>query len=60
MPGRITGELFAERYEVLLGWALRLTGRDHQRAEDLVHDTFVQFVLSRPDLSAIENLDGYL
>jgi RNA polymerase sigma factor (sigma-70 family) len=53
-------ELFAERYEQLLDWALRLTEQDHQRAEDLVHDAFVQFVLSRPSLQEIDNLDGYL
>jgi RNA polymerase sigma factor (sigma-70 family) len=53
-------ELFVERYEQLLEWALRLTEQDHQRAEDLVHDAFVQFVLSRPNLQEIENLDGYL
>ena len=37
-----------------------MTGRDRQKAEDLVHDTFVQFVLSRPDLAAIDNLNAYL
>src|SRR4051794_40508261 len=53
-------DLFIQRYERLLAWALRLTERDRGRAEDLVHDTFIQFTLSRPDLGAIENLDGYL
>jgi len=53
-------ELFLERYEQLLGWALRLTDHDPQRAEDLVHDTFVQFVLDRRDIGTISNLESYL
>jgi RNA polymerase sigma factor (sigma-70 family) len=45
----------------LLGWALRLTGFDEERAEDLVHDAFVHFSTARPDLNAIlPNLEGYL
>jgi len=53
-------DLFVARYERLFAWALRLTGRDRERAEDLLHDAFVQFTLRRPDLHEIENLDGYL
>jgi len=53
-------ELFIERYERLLSWSQKLTGGDQQRAEDVVHDTFVQFILRRPSLNTIENLDGYL
>ena len=34
--------------------------RDSQRAADLVHNAFVQFVLTRPDLEAIGNIDAYL
>src|SRR5215510_2026770 len=45
---------------MLFKWSLRLNGRDQQKAEDLVHDTFVHFVLSRPDLAAIDNLNAYL
>jgi len=44
----------------LLAWSLKLTDHDYQMAEDLVQDTFVQFLLSRPDLAAIDNLDAYL
>ena len=51
---------FIERYERLLAWSLKLTGHDRQLAEDLLHDTFVQFTLSRPDLNSIHDLDGYL
>ncbi len=52
--------LFLNRYERMLRWALCLTGGRRPNAEDLVHDAFVQFMLGRPDLSAIRNLDGYL
>lgn len=53
-------ELFAERYETLLGWALRLTHHQRDSAEDLVQDAFVQFMLARTQLEEIENLNGYL
>lgn len=53
-------DLFIERYEWLLGWSLQLTGHNQEQAEDLLHDAFVQFTLSRPDLNAVQNLEGYL
>src|SRR5260370_14002158 len=53
-------ELFTERYERLLVWALRLTDQDRPSAEDLVQDAFIQFVLGRTSLEEIENIDGYL
>src|SRR5262245_42070068 len=53
-------DLFLERYERLLVWALQVTGRDRSLARDLVHDAFIQFTFTRPDLQAIDNLDGYL
>lgn len=53
-------DLFVRRYEQLLGRALQLTGRDAERSEDLVHEAFVQFVLGRPPLDAIRNVDAYL
>ena len=52
--------LFTERYESLLTWALRLTNQQHESAEDLVHDAFVQFMRGRTSLDEIENIDGYL
>src|SRR5260370_3527471 len=51
---------FILRYERLKAWALALTAGDQERAEDLVHDAFIQFTLRRVELGAIENLDGYL
>ena len=53
-------EVFLARYGPLRAWALRLTGGDAARAEDLVHDVFVQFTFARPDLARVRNVDGYL
>src|SRR6266850_4381266 len=53
-------ELFTERYERLLAWALQLTNQHRPSAEDLVQDAFIQFALGRTSLEEIENIDGYL
>jgi RNA polymerase sigma factor (sigma-70 family) len=53
-------ELFLTKYVRLFDWALKLTQNDRERAEDLVHDLYLQLVHARPDLDAITNLDGYL
>src|SRR5438105_15424601 len=53
-------DVFLARYGSLRAWALRLTEGDAVRAEDLVHDAFVQFTLTRPELSRVRNIDGYL
>src|SRR6185503_5549633 len=53
-------QLFTERYEGLLAWALRLTNQNHEAAQDLVQDAFVQFMLGRTGVEQIENIDGYL
>ena len=53
-------QLFTERYETMLGWALRLTNQQRDAAEDLVQDAFVQFMLARTQLEEIENINGYL
>ena len=52
--------LFAENYDLLLTWAFQFTERDRELAEDLLHDTFIHFTLTRPDISTIENLEGFL
>jgi RNA polymerase sigma factor (sigma-70 family) len=57
-PSPSRGELFLQRYNRLLDWALKLTNQRRAAAEDLVHDAFVQFMLCR--LDTINNLDGYL
>jgi DNA-directed RNA polymerase specialized sigma24 family protein len=53
-------ELFIERYERLLAWALSLTNHHHASAEDLVQDAFIQFTRGRTSLETIANVDGYL
>ena len=53
-------ELFLNRYRQLCAWALQLTDGNREQAEDLVHDTYIQFTLARPNLNAIGNLNGYL
>src|SRR5258705_13962682 len=61
-PGKIAAsheELFTDRYKRLLAWSLQLTGNERDLAEDLLHDAFVQFTFTQPDLSTIRNLDGY-
>jgi RNA polymerase sigma factor (sigma-70 family) len=59
-PDEKREQLFTERYESLLAWAMRLTDQQRDAAEDLVQDAFVQFVLGRTQLEEIENIDGYL
>ena len=53
-------DLFIQRYDHILSWSLKITGHNRQLAEDLVHDAFIQFVLVRPDLSEINNLECYI
>ncbi|MFN2532198.1 MAG: RNA polymerase sigma factor [Pyrinomonadaceae bacterium] len=53
-------KLFLDRYPELMSWAFQIAGYDRNRAEDLVHDAYIQWTLVRPDLQSIRNLDGYL
>ncbi len=53
-------EVFLARYGRLRLWALQFSENNRERAEDLVHDAFIQFTFLRPDLDTIRNLDGYL
>ncbi|MGH9905956.1 MAG: RNA polymerase sigma factor, partial [Pyrinomonadaceae bacterium] len=59
-PSTSHEEVFAQRYRWLMGWALRLTNHDREQAEDLVHDTFVHFMITQTDLRTIESIEGYL
>ena len=52
-------QIFLAHYAQLCGWALALTNRDRERAEDLVHDAYIQFTFTRPEIGAIGNLNGY-
>jgi len=61
LRGEVSHEaLFMERYKRLLDWSLQITDHDLQLAEDLVHDAFIQFSLSHPNLQQIRDLDAYL
>ena len=51
--------MFLQRYVNLLRFAESLT-RDRREAEDLVQDACVRVLLATPDISHIENVDGYL
>jgi DNA-directed RNA polymerase specialized sigma24 family protein len=53
-------EVLLERYERLYSWLVQLTDGDRELAKDLVQDAFVHFMLVRPDLRTISNLDAYL
>jgi DNA-directed RNA polymerase specialized sigma24 family protein len=53
-------DIVIQRYDWLLNWAMKLTGHSREEAEDLVHDAFVEFTLSAPDLASIQNMEGYL
>jgi len=53
-------ELFLGRYRQLRAWALQLTENNRPQSEDLVHDTYIQFTLARPDLNTVRNVNGYL
>ncbi len=53
-------DAFIQRYDLLMRWALSLTGNNRAQAEDLVHDAFIQFTVRRSELGAIENTDAYL
>jgi len=53
-------DIFLARYDQVLAWALRLTGNRREQAEDLVQDTFVLLVNSRPDITRARDLESYL
>ena len=53
-------KLLEDRHEQLSTWAMTLTRGDAGKAQDIVQDLCLYFMLSKPDLSSITNLDGYL
>jgi len=53
-------EIFAERYDWLLKWALYFAQGDQAEAEDLVQDTFVRFVVSEPEMKDMERIEALL
>src|SRR5258708_2938634 len=54
-------ELFLEHYDWLFGWSLQMCGRSKERAEDLLHDLYIQLVQTRPELDTDrDRAKGYL
>lgn len=51
---------FVERNAAVTSWGMKLAKGDKELVEDLVHDAYVQFVLTALPLDEITNLDGYL
>ncbi len=60
-PGRRTNEdVFFAYYPRLLEWAMQITHRDREEAEDLVHDLYLRATRISRSLDEIESLDSYL
>ena len=57
---RVREKVFLEHYASLKDRALQFTHGQKERAEDLVHDTFVQFQVKQVDVEAIEDVKAYL
>jgi RNA polymerase sigma factor (sigma-70 family) len=59
-PASTHEELFLERYDQLLKWAIQLSRPDSELAKDLVQEAFLQFASSDGNRTAINNIDNYL
>ena len=55
-----TEQLLVSSYSQLTRWAAVLTRGDVTRAQDIVQELCLYFTLTKPDLSDVSNLDGYL
>lgn len=53
-------EIFISLYSRLRGWAIQIARQDKALAEDLLHDAFIQFISSQPELQKIINREAYL
>ena len=53
-------EIFIGSYARLRGWAIQIAQQDHELAEDLLHDAFIQFTSTQPALDGINNAEAYL
>jgi DNA-directed RNA polymerase specialized sigma24 family protein len=53
-------KLLEEYYDRLQEWALLLTRGEVAKAQDIVHELCLHLTLSAPDLSKVQNLNGYL
>ncbi|CAN5494841.1 hypothetical protein BH10ACI4_BH10ACI4_31740 [soil metagenome] len=59
-PSTSCAEVLERYYDRLNSWASILARGEQARARDLVHDLWVHLTLTQPDLTNIDNLDGYL
>ncbi len=55
-----TEQVLERYYGQLVEWGTLLTRGDEGKAQDLVHDFCLHFTVTKPDLSGVTNLDGYL
>ena len=53
-------EVFINSYARLRGWAIQIARQDQELAEDLLHDAFIQFTSTQPELDSINNTEAYL
>jgi DNA-directed RNA polymerase specialized sigma24 family protein len=59
-PAAQVDQLLASRYSQLLQWGAVLTRGDTGKTEEIVQELCLYFTLTKPDLSGVANLDGYL
>jgi DNA-directed RNA polymerase specialized sigma24 family protein len=59
-PAGQTEDLLNRYYTQLLQWGAVLTRGDIGKAQDIVQEFCLYFTFTKPDLSAVSNLDGYL
>lgn len=52
--------MLEEHYGKLQKWGIVLTRGDRMMAQEIVHDLCLHFIVAKPDLSQVTNLDGYL
>ena len=53
-------QVLEEYYDKLQHWGVVLSRGDRAMAQEIVHDLCLHFIVARPDLSQVANLDGYL
>jgi len=54
-----TEQILESYYEQFSEWALVLTRGDRAQAEEIVQELCLHFSVARPNLTGVENLDGY-
>ncbi|MBT9333023.1 RNA polymerase sigma factor [Paracidobacterium acidisoli] len=59
-PAVRTEQVLERYYGQLVEWGTLLTRGDQNKAQDLVHDFCLHLTVTKPDLSAVRDMDGYL